>query len=443
MLLTVPVARTSLATPEGSLDRRARLLQWASGADRQLPWRVFCTPPAVGSGCGIDLPAAAGPAVAGSVLALAGLSTGRRRVWKKASLAGLRVRRASLAHCRGECGDISLPAAATGSSCSGATAAVASQSWRRRQQLLLGLAVFPAAGACSTSGSSAEAAEAVAMGVSRLLEQQPALRGFAERFRTLQLRFGQSQTDSLQVDSEAAPAALDAIIDFLESKAAGDELGILGDRERDIWAGVEKSGMAGAEQIIFLKEYYSFWASFNSLFDSALVSLSNTLERSRGDAKVVSDIVNIMTLDSQSGTFAGNVDMLQGLFRRMTKFRRDRQKNFVSGLKRNSKDSLANSDAASEEAAGLIRTYCKDGKFAPGLGALVDLEVVILRYLRAVVAGELPEYPEVLTQLNIFEDSGTGVIKRKVVLLLYRIQGVFSFLNYFQDEVLTSIDNRK
>lgn len=436
MLLSVPVARSSLAKPEGSLDRRAPLLQWAGGADRQLPWRVSCTPHAVGAGRGIDLPAAAGPAVAGSVLALAGLSKGRRRVWKKASLVGLRVRRASLvqAHCRGECGDISLPAAATGSS-----GAAASQSWRRRQQLLLGLAVFPAAGACSTPGSSAEAAEAaVATGVSRLLEQQPALRGFAERFRPLQLRFAQAQGDN-----EAAPAALDAIIDFLESKAAASELGILGDRERDIWAEVEKSGTAGAEQIIFLKEYYSFWSSFNTLFGSALVSLSNTLQQSPASAAVVSDIVNIMTLDSQSGKFEGNVDMLQGLFRRMTKFRRGRQKNFDSGLQRNQKDSLANSDAASKEAAGLIRTYCKDGKYAPGLGALIDLEVVLLQYLRAVVAGELPEFPEVLAQLNIFEDSGTGVTKRKVVLQLYRIQGVFSFLNFFQDEVLTSIDNRK
>eukprot|EP00930_Biecheleria_cincta_P001572 TRINITY_DN102706_c0_g1_i1.p1 TRINITY_DN102706_c0_g1~~TRINITY_DN102706_c0_g1_i1.p1 ORF type:complete len:440 (+),score=102.85 TRINITY_DN102706_c0_g1_i1:26-1345(+) len=439
MLSTVPVAWPSLASPEGSFDQRAPLLQWATQAeDRRPPWRVSCT----AAGLGSELSMVASPAIAGSILALAGLSKGRRRVWKRANsglLRSSRRRRASLvqAHCRG---DSSLPSTAS-------AASVASQQ-SRRQQLLLGLAVFPAAGACGIAGSPAEA---VAAGVSRLLEQQPALRGFAERFRTLQLRLDPGQTNSptldqgqqLRGDGEADPAALDAIINFLESKAAADELGILGDREKDIWAEVEKSGTAAAEQIVFLKEYYSFWASFNLLFDSALVALSNTLETSRGDSKVVSDIVNLMTLDAQSGTFSGNVDLLQGLFKRMTKFRRDRRKNFVSGLKKNAKDSLANSDAASQEAAALIRTYCKDGKFAPGLSALVDLQVTLLRYLRAVVAGELPEYPDVLNQLKIYEESGTGVTKRKVVLLLYRIQGVFSFLNCFQDEVLTSIEKRK
>lgn len=441
MLLTVPAAWPSLAKSEGSFDHRAPLRQRATQADRRLPWRVSCT----AAGLGNEFSAVPAPAFAGSILALAGLSKGRRRVWKRASLAGqLRSvlrRRASLvqARCRGVS---SLPSIAS------AASVPSSQSWQsRRQQLLLGLAVFPAAGACGISGSSAGAAEAVATNVSRLLEQQPALRGFAERFRTLQLK-GQTESprldqgQQLQRDGEADPAALDAIIDFLESKAAARELGLLGDREQEIWAEVEKSGTAGAEQTLFLKEYYSFWASFNLLFDSALLPLSKTLE-SRGDAIAVSDISDIMKLDAESGAFAGNVNLLQGLFRRMTKFRRDRQKTGVGGLARNARDSLANSDALSQEASVLIRTYCKDGKFAPGLGALVDLEVVLLRYLRAVVGGELPEYPDVLNQLKIYEEKGTGVTKRKAVLLLYRIQGVFSFLNKFQDEVLTCIENRK
>eukprot|EP00931_Biecheleriopsis_adriatica_P115759 TRINITY_DN91512_c0_g1_i1.p1 TRINITY_DN91512_c0_g1~~TRINITY_DN91512_c0_g1_i1.p1 ORF type:complete len:399 (+),score=75.29 TRINITY_DN91512_c0_g1_i1:59-1255(+) len=313
---------------------------------------------------------------------------------------------------------------------------------RRRSLLAFGAEVLVASLSSGLRGA-ASAAESVSL-PKPLLEGNPMMKSFFQKFTAQQNALQALKSPVEGADREIVRGALDCIAEFLSSNV-WEEIGPLGVREAAIWSSYVKSeGKAppGAADVLFLREYYAFWSTFNSLFDMVLVSLSPTLPRTR-EKTGAPQIQELVDIDNDTRQWDRKVAYLPRLFRDIYKAK--------PGEKRFGK--MASSERLKEkldsvQAAKIISSFCQGGIYAPGLEKLVQEEVPLLRFVKALDEKQAnPQVPALLQSFAGGADAvameGDTVFERKVVLLLYRLQSVFLYLNGFQEEVLNSLLTKK
>mmetsp|Transcript_20107 Transcript_20107/g.69750 ORF Transcript_20107/g.69750 Transcript_20107/m.69750 type:complete len:398 (-) Transcript_20107:133-1326(-) len=294
-----------------------------------------------------------------------------------------------------------------------------------RRNLFSGLAL---AGAATEDRAYAEVDRAPP---NLLLDANPVMRKFALRFVECQRALEQPGS----LDSKLVASTIATILDFFSSNV-WDEVGPIGAREKDIW----RSADTPAEGVVlkradarFLNDYYAFWGTFNNMFDALLLRMDPTLPlaRDRLIKPSIDDLVDVNQSGGEKrvGVFGGKVAMLPGLFADIEVLRPlfSRQPTGYSA-----------------RAVATIRTFCQDGKYMDGLGALIDVQVGLLNLLRAFGGGEAPKESAALKALQVWPLSASVTnVEARVVQLLYRMQGVFLFVNSFQEEVVDSLGETK
>jgi len=264
-----------------------------------------------------------------------------------------------------------------------------------------------------------------------LLDANPVMKKFALRFVECQRALEQPGS----VDSRLVASTIATILDFFSSNV-WDEVGPIGAQERDIWRSaytLAESAVLTKGDARFLKDYYAFWSTFNNMFDALLLRMDSTLPLARD--KVIKPSIDDLVDVDQSGrekrveVFGGKVGMLPGLFADIEVLRPlfSRQPTGYSA-----------------RAVATIRTFCQDGEYMDGLGALIDVQVELLSLLRALGGGEAPKESAALKALQVWPlRASVTNVEARVAQLLYRMQGVFLFVNSFQEEVVDSLGETK
>lgn len=285
-----------------------------------------------------------------------------------------------------------------------------------RRNLLIGHAII---GAAASDGAGAEAGDRAPPNL--LLEANPVMKKFTIRFLECQRALEQSNS----LDSNLVAGTILTILELFSSNV-WDEVGPIGARERDIWRSVDPPAKGAAlkrADVRFLRDYYSFWGVFNNMFDVLLLRMDPTLPGVR-ERLITPSIPDLVSADQQVGAFGGKVASLPGLFAEIQRSRGNSRKSIEY----------------SASAIASIRTFCQDGKYMDGLGALIDTQVELLGFLQALGDGKAPKESLALKALGMWpQTSNIPDSKARAVQLLYQMQGVFLFVNQFQEEVLTSL----
>lgn len=231
---------------------------------------------------------------------------------------------------------------------------------------------------------------------------------------------------------QAVRDSLDTILGFFESKnPAWGEIGAIGVRERDIWREISAAktwpSPAGFENLLFLKEYYAFWGSFNALFDCLIGTMDDGFPKRR-DGLVVPRLGALVDIERQDVTSPGAIARLETLFSTI-------------------EDARASQAAAARPAvstitkvAPIISSFCQDGEYMDSLGSLIDMQGQFLGDLRAPdVKASVAKRAKVAKVLRIRPDTPAGVVLHRVLEQLYESQGVFLFVNRFQEQVVDNL----
>ncbi|CAE8741231.1 unnamed protein product [Polarella glacialis] len=294
-----------------------------------------------------------------------------------------------------------------------------------RRNLFSGLAL---AGAATEDRADAEVDRAPP---NLVLDANPVMRKFALRFVECQRALEQPGS----LDSKLVAGTIATILDFFSSNV-WDEVGPIGAREREIWRSADfpaEGAVLKKADARFLKDYYTFWGAFNNMFDALLLRMDPTLPLAR-DRLIKPSIDDLVDVDQrgrekQAGVFGGKVAMLPGLF---------------AGIRVLRPLFSSQPTEYAARAVATIRTFCQDGKYMDGLGALIDVQVELLGLLQAVGGGEAPKESAALEALQVWPQRASVTnVEASVVQLLYRMQGVFLFVNSFQEEVVDSLGEAK
>jgi len=259
----------------------------------------------------------------------------------------------------------------------------------------------------------------------RLLEENSTMKALRSRFMESQSKL---ESAAGAGKTEAVERALDTILEFFESSnKVWNEIGPLAARERDVWVAIKTGSGPKAFEVVnfqFLTNYYAFWKSFNSFFDCLISTMDNSIPREH-DLTATPRIDAFIGIEKQDAAGSGKIARLESLFLKIQDFRKTQVAIDQAPI-----NVLAT-------AAPIISSFCQDGEYNDGLGSLIDIQGQLLQDLRSPdVRAAMLKRPSVAKALRIQPDNAEGVVTHRALELLFQSQGVFLFVNNFQEQVV-------